>query len=304
MSGYWLSLPFRFSSGLLLSDLENEAAVMLEGRVAVVRYHGRRPRDLLLQAKELDSPDEGLELFHKLGRALFWASLELDCGVLAVPTMQGVRIEYDPRLPPPNSDEEGVDPGTIWPQPGSTLRIMAGSPRKKPITVDRFVSAITAGMQLPEIMSTDPRIARAAQFLMDSYFLAHPESRFVSLVTVLEVLKDKGKLEDEVCSEVDVFAAHMKALAESHDKQGQWAEEAIEPLLSAVARLKEMSIGAGIRSMVRRHLGGEAARLAINLYRYRSILVHSGEAPDINRRIIEAQDLVRHLMARVVQYGV
>jgi hypothetical protein len=120
-----------------------------------------------------------------------------------------------------------------------------------PKILDTLRQSLAAGFGHPgmEKALTSPRIALACQLFVDAHFEASHEARLLSLMGVLEVLKDQKASSEDAQSLVDKWIQESAQLdiVEAHSFRG------------TLQHLKSISISRGISSVVGRHLGPDRA---------------------------------------------
>ena len=160
----------------------------------------------------------------------------------------------------------------------------------------RFMEGLRIGLtaRKPIEAMLDPKVKLAGLLYSDTYFEVSPQARLIGFIGVLEVLKDQGPRSEAAADLLDRW---------SHELNLPVADE-VESLRQSLRQLKSISIGQGIRSIVRRHLGAPSAREVTALYSLRSRLVHDGAIPDdIEVRAREAASLAARLLAAILSKG-
>lgn len=140
----------------------------------------------------------------------------------------------------------------------------------------------------------DERVELACQLFVDSHFEASDEARFLSLIGILEVLKDSGEVSETA-----------RALIGQWDKEAKMLDrEEANSIRGGLKYLQTVSIGRGIRYLVDRHLGADKAREASKLYHLRSQLVHDGRKPESFSKVVrEAEALTKDLLSSILMRG-
>jgi hypothetical protein len=108
---------------------------------------------------------------------------------------------------------------------------------------------------------TDRYVKLATELYVDSHFEVSNSARFIGLIGVLEVLKDKNPASDSARRLVDGWIREATTTLEDDESKS---------VLGSLRRLKDISISQGIASVVERHLGHECAKEAKELYGLRS----------------------------------
>jgi hypothetical protein len=238
-----------------------------------------------------DSAEDARRMFSTLKAGALGAGLYAGCGVRITDDL----LELNDTTPLPSELDrpmvyrEGRDLSGIF--------LHAGEPRFiASKVVPRFMEGLRTGLTFESvsIAMQNQRVQLAALLYADSYFEKSPQARFLALIGVLEVLKDHDPISTDAQKLIDRFVEEVKQ-ADVPEAQS---------LTQRLGYLKTVSINQGIRSMVRRHLGDEAARNVGKLYDHRSRLVHNGAvAVDIDTVVGQAQVLVMQLMAKILSKG-
>ncbi len=237
------------------------------------------------------SADQARDQFQAVRTALLTASLTTGMGI----RINDAVVQLADGAPPPDVDtpfiyKEGHDLRQLVLIPGKTHKQMA---KFMPKFREGFEFGISSSSALKAIKND--RVKLAFEIYTDSFFETSDSARFVALVGVLEVLKDKGPTSDGARSLVERWIQETSTLE---------AEEA-NSFRSRLAWLKEISIAQGIASVVTRHLGEDRGREAKSLYGRRSTLVHAGERlldPTSAVRL-QAEQLVMDLLADILMCG-
>jgi hypothetical protein len=278
-----LSVPFRTAPGLRLT----EAHPLAFGGVRAELFPAPAGQARIVAAG-LESADAARELFESLRIGLIAGSLNIGWGIRVRP----VAAVLDDTSPVPAE----VDLALIYPEGKdlSRLLVVAGPPSMQPGKVLPVLEA-SLGFGLSSAPAraamADERVRLAVDLYTGSYFETSPEAQFLSLVGVLEILKDKAPSSEPAQALVDEWIRQARTLSDDEAASIQ----------GSLRFLKMMSISRGIASTVRRHLGPESARAAQDLYQARSKLVHDGIRPAdppgtarLARKIVT--DLIGHVL--------
>lgn len=133
------------------------------------------------------------------------------------------------------------------------------------------------------------KLMLAIDLYNESHFIGHPETRFLSLVTVVEVLVDRPPVDGRAMAFLDECLELLseRSLDECH----------AQSLKSGIAGLKKQSIGSACIAAATQ--AGCDARLMRQCYRARSELLHSGEStsdPDLPRQPHLLDELVHRMI--------
>jgi hypothetical protein len=237
----------------------------------------------------LPSPEETERVFAALKRGVVAASVELSTGIRVV---DGLAILYDDNDPLPQQRDQPF----ACPQGRNLARLVIsiGPTRfNMPKILDKLRASLHVGFYQAgfEEALADPRTTLACQLFIDGHFEATSEARFLSLMGVLEVLKDKDSVSEAALQLVDQWISESAQLVEVEAKS----------FSGTLRHMKEISINRGIQSRVGRHLGPDKALVAKRLYGIRSKLVHDGLRPDDLEDIVrKTESLVRELLVSIL----
>jgi len=162
-----------------------------------------------------------------------------------------------------------------------------------PKILDTLRQSLEVGFHHPGVKEAlkHPRTALASQLFIDSQFEASDEARLLSLMGVLEVLKDQGASSAAAQLLVDKWIQESAQLDEVESNSFR----------STLKFMKSISIGRGIRGVVEHHLGPERARETQKLYDLRSTLVHEGKRPDdLADAVRRTESIARDLLSKVL----
>lgn len=147
----------------------------------------------------------------------------------------------------------------------------------------------------------NPSLSEKQRLALDLYNLSHFEgtskTRFLTLITVIEVLATRQKRQVSV-----------RALLKKFKEQATEADlqpEVLRSLSDALGTLERQSIGEACRQFVTDHAPGEDAVYFTNCYKARSQLVHSGgtDRPEASDPV-RLDELVSRLILRSLAKGV
>jgi hypothetical protein len=281
-----LAVPFTSAPHVPFTEVLTETVT---GR-AITFQKGSAPYGFLL-IEELKSVEEARHQFEALKRGMLAASLAIGCGI---------RIKHDLLV---------IDDATKLPsQPDqpytchqdrkdSRLAIRVGEPTfQLPRVLPKVMHGLAVGLGSSFAVEAlrDEHVALACDLYVDSYFERSVPARFISLMGVLEVLKDQDPVSTKAVLLVDDWLKQLDQLQteEANSFQGQ------------LCHMKQLSISRGIGRVVRRHLEEKRAREAQKLYGIRSNLVHKGQQPaDLGESLELTQLLVRELLVKILQAG-
>ncbi|WP_239341858.1 hypothetical protein [Frankia sp. CiP3] len=279
-------MPFTVSPALRLVD---EIAGQFGG--LKLKLKPATPGFNCVVVEDLVSADQAREAFQQLKVGLLAAGLYTGCGVRVSDDL----FEFDGSTPPSGRPgqavlcQQGQQFLSVYFEFGDAAFI---ADRALP----RFLEGLRAGITFDPVSLAmqDTQVRLASVLFTDSYFESSPQARFIGLMGVLEVLKDK---ESASSATQKLVTRWMDEVRREHPPEEQ-------ALLGQLGWLRTVSVGQGIRSMTRRHLGDEASRTATMLYRHRSTMVHDGSIPENLATLLDqAEILVRQLLAKIFSAG-
>jgi hypothetical protein len=163
-----------------------------------------------------------------------------------------------------------------------------------------FVDAITSQVaRQTALRPPDAKVETARDLFMAADIEVSSRSKFLILVTALEVLAVRHRRSDELQRHIDHLVELTKVRRESAtDRSG------IDGLLNSLHREREQSITSAIKELAASAPGygdeaGETARRAADCYEARSRIVHDGVEPegfDINADMSWVRSLVHALV--------
>lgn len=160
---------------------------------------------------------------------------------------------------------------------------------------DRFLTEIERAYEL------SPHLTQKAKIAFDlhnsSYFEASPNARFLTLISVVEVLSITEDLSHEVITLIDEFIRIAKGSSLSSDEKSN--------LISRIGGLKKQSVSSSARSLVNQYLGDEHASFFAKTYDIRSGLLHDGvlrcNEQEFRSMLNSLTTMVSDLLIKVVQ---
>jgi Apea-like HEPN len=239
-----------------------------------------------------ESSDQARDQFEAVRTGLLAASLTTGMGI----RIKDEVVQLADGAPPPD-----VDMPFIFKE-GHDLRQLVIIPGKVQVQMAKFMPRFRQGLEFgltsPSALTAmvNDRVRLAFEIYTDSFFETSDSARFLSLVGVLEVLKDQQAVSDDARSLVERWIEETSVLLPPEAKSFR----------SRLVWLREISIAQGIASVVTRHLGAERGKEAKNLYGKRSKLVHDGkrliDSTSSVRR--QAEQLIMDLLADILKRGV
>ena len=245
-----------------------------------------------IRIEGLESEQAARDLFRSLLVGLFVGSLTVSWGI---------RVQNDVKVlheDSPKPNERGVP--LIF-QEGKDLGGLIVIPGEVQIQLEKVLPKLLASLEFgltstpAQTIITNRYVKLATELYIDSHFEVSDSARFIGLISVLEVLKDKNRASDSARRLVDEWIREAATTLEGNE---------LKSFLGNLRRLKNVSISQGIASVVGRHLGHERATEAKELYDIRSKLVHDGISPDNPAGTIRrAQQIVMDLLAHILVTG-
>jgi hypothetical protein len=286
-SKWVLRVPFIAEPGFTL-DAEREAT--FAGINAKFRAASFGYTDLIIEG--LDSDQAARKLFEDVRRGLFAASLTIDWGL----RVRDEILTISGSTPLPNQ----VEIPMIHRDTQNLRRLVT----KVTVTgkqIDKvwptFIDSINIGITSESAAQalTYDRVKLAFELHADSYFEQSEAARFIGLIGIFEVLKDRNP--------VSVSAQQM--IRKWKDEVSSLEDAEAASLTGSLNYLTRISIARGIGSVVDRHLGPDAAKEATALYRMRSELVHDGKYPDDFADVVRrTKQIVKDLLGHIIMTGV
>ena len=247
----------------------------------------------------LESEQAARDLFQTIRAGFFAASLMISWGVRSrdevkiIPEGSSLYEVLGPSL------VDNTDMPLIY-QEGQDLRRVRGK-LERGINIDKvwpkFVEAlkVAATSQFATGALADPRVKLAFELYVDSHFELSDSARFLEVVGVLEVLKDKSAVSEAALELIKKWREDVAKLEDDDEAKS---------IRGSLDHLMSMSISRGISSVVKRHLDPDRAREAAELYGMRSDLVHYGKRlADPWNDIKRARQLVVDLLAHILMSG-
>lgn len=285
-SKWVLRVPFIAEPGF---TLEAEREATFAGINAKFRATSFGYTDLLIES--LDSEQAARRLFEDVRRGLFAASLTIDWGL----RVRDEALTISGSAPLPNQ----VEIPMIY-EDTQNLRRLVVEATVTGTQIDRvwprFIDSINIGITSESATRalTCDRVKLAFELHAESYFEQSDSARFIGLIGVFEVLKDKNPVSDPALQMIRKWQDEISSLK---------AAEAAS-LRGSLNHLMRISIARGIGSFVDRHLGSDVAKEATALYRMRSELVHDGKRPDDFTNVVRrTKQIAKDLLAHIIMTG-
>ncbi|HCT80665.1 MAG TPA: hypothetical protein DGG94_22305 [Micromonosporaceae bacterium] len=268
--------------------LTESLSEVIDGRVVAIEVGKTIDRFVI---RGLADADDARQQFEVMKGAVLAASLQIGGGVRVrhdlVIVDDATKPPSDPSLPIAFSEGRSLS--------GIMLGVGQVSFQTEKV-LPAFLAALRFGFSSTQLRLAlrDERVALAGVLYVDSYYETSVQAQFLSLVGVLEVLKDQAPRSAAALDMIGRWRSEVKAL-EDHEAQA---------IRGTLKDMTTISIGQGIRSVVRRHLGEESAREAKILYELRSELIHTGTtSADLNEARRRAARFANSLLMRILMAG-
>ena len=282
-----IQVPFVSAPELCFTE---ELAKTVAGSTVFIRP-GTAPYSRLV-VEELATIDQARDQFLTLKRAMLAASLNVGCGIyiknnLIVFDDDRAQLPSEPDQPFVCRQERNL----------AHLIITVGEPQfQLPHALPKLIESIEIAMTSKFAVEAicDQSVALACDLYTSSFYEKTFASRFISLIGVLEVLKDQDRVSPEAIRLIDAWL----------DTLDQLESAEATSLRDQLEFMKLISISRGISSVVTRHLGPDRTREVRKLYKIRSKLIHTGEHPDNLRDSLELTEIiVRELLIKILLAG-
>ena len=285
-SKWSLMIPFITAPGFTLGE---SRTVTFGGLQAEVRPGSLGYTRIVIDG--IESARAAHDLFEAVRIGMLIASININWGIRLLSNV--LTLGFD--SPMPNEPDVPL----IYPKGKSlrrmVLRIDVGQ-MSPDMVLPKLLESLELGLSLEPARRamSDDRVGLAVELYIDSHFETSDSARFIGLVGVLEVLKDKDPSSDAAKTLIDKWRQEASNLA----------QEEANSIQSSLAFLNSISISRGIGSVVKRHLGEDRMKEARDLYMARSILVHDGIRPtDSADTVRRTQQIVRELLGRILMSG-
>lgn len=256
-------------------------------RLSIEEGSGQRPQRITVRSSGFATRDEafaaGVEMKQALGVAGVVTDVPMNLGDDTSSTRWArslrdkLREDHGVDL---RGDVHGIDIVDDDDPPPVYLRMEAEG--QVGVPVDRFLTALGAALADHYDSPLAPRDRLAAEVFMAAAFEANTRARFLTHVTVLEILADRGSRPHAA------VAVLQRALTNLDEVGGQLDDADYQSLRSGIAGLKHESIshsvrrlGTGLDPTAIPGLRGEAVEDFLSrCYELRSLLVHDGDTPE------------------------
>jgi hypothetical protein len=272
-TNYQIRIPFIVQPGHFF----NSGEFSIEGFPAQLEV---REGLHILWIRRLPTEQAAQELLNRICPLFDWVALQTNWGIEVDCTLQEVVLLDKPS--PPGSLLPGAQGFAnegrpiIFPE---GPRIAIGRAGEVSVRLDspieRFVEALETGLSipgLPERIKKD-RIRVAVEIFVSSFFEGSQYAKYLSRITVLEVLKEQRDYPAEVQDAVGRWQGEVREFRQS----GVIDQPTANSLYGSLRWLKQESLGRAISRLVAETLDQKAAEEADRLYNIRHRIVHDGE---------------------------
>lgn len=160
-----------------------------------------------------------------------------------------------------------------------------------------LINAIEASLNSDKLIA-DAKLKLALDIYRSSFYEDLPNSRFLSLITILEVLSPKGDKDDNAQRLIDKWDEERKSLLETCEKGHK---QSLKDLGNALKFAREQSIRSSIHDFVLAELGDtEKAKAAKYWYDVRSKLVHDGVFKNEKNISITIDSIVKEILQKKI----
>lgn len=250
----------------------------------------------ILEVHGFSDRREAEEFLQDLGGSLLWAQVAVSTGIGFNLDPQDVTYCKNPSEaahnlfgPGERKPVDGAIDGSraaIYPSDKQIAVLTAGKVSVSiGIPADRLMSALADGIAISKTapFTRCERLQLASEIYRQSHFESSPKARFLSQMTVLEVLSVRRKRANEIQTLVKNWEHQLQEIRE--DSEDQIEIRAFESLATSVRALKTESTTEAIRNLVREALESlkdpQASELVNQigaLYKVRSDIAHGRRA--------------------------
>ncbi len=315
-STWTISLPFTLSPGKEISLKDG----VHQGKVDQWECCLSRGESIYtLKVSGLPDSSEAEAFVQRLGGGLLWVRGSVQSGIQFNLNLGNVTYFDDPKKAARNIFgpdtkrlvECVIDRGrtAIYPSEKQIATVTAF-----PVTVsmgippERFISALAKGTCLPNAAQVveNRRIMLASEIYSQSHFESSLKSRFLSQMTVLEVLSDRPKQPNELQKYIQKWVLEVDEVLQLCKNLGE--KKTIERFKDRIHKLKEESITESVRVFVRKAMkqimdpkASELAGKIGALYGVRSDIVH-GRNVNVGQSPAELQEIVSKSLLAAIEH--
>lgn len=293
IKGYYLRIPFRMDHGKLISGLDELEPFSVAGynvRIKKLKDFGDYHAIIV---SSFDTKQAACDFFIKLRAALFWVSLKSKMGIEYSKSVEDAELPEPHKFKVKNKEiiietnysrfKPAIMPFGKKGYSSGTGSIGKGTLRNRGDIIAKYMEE---GFKFPfsENVIHDEKLNLAIELYSYSFFDISINSRFITLVSVLEALTPS----DEIISETSINALELakKHIKGKRDKYARESEEYndLNLLVSKIGKLKYQTIGTSMRNYIEglaktyKELGDPeiiSDKLKV-IYNNRSELLHNG----------------------------
>jgi hypothetical protein len=251
---------------------------------------GNRPDALVLTQRGIATADQAREQAEATKYALMRTGLVTNVPMLFGKNESSLRLSSllvdrvrEASGVTPRPDVHGIDIMDEADGPTAAFQLQAEGYVRTPI--DKFLAELTTTLNRNwRDFASHARLGLAVEVFMGADMERTPRTRFLDLVTVLEILAERGSRSQAAIAIVD------EAMAKLEGQRANLGNEEANSLRGALSDLKTRSISRSIRDLAAGLDTAEIAgfkesdigRFLGGCYTLRSRLVHDGVAPETN----------------------
>lgn len=317
VSGYTLRVPVRTLGDKPVTGIDTPLSLTVGDRVA--RLHADPPR-LVISIDGFQTEAEAKGYLPRVIAGLWGLVVKHNIAFRSNLVVQAVSYPPDPvaagnniartfgeESGPPVDGIAGVDDVVVFPT-GARMRYIGGGDARGSVSsaVHVVVPTLVQGTShpAPEEVTSDKRFGLALELFNAHFYESSLCAKFLTLVTILEVLAPEMKKHAAAQELMDEWNAALKErIALERDEEALFAFNCLK---SELFFRRETSILRRIRALVRQEFGHlpatrweELERYAVEAYNARSKLQHTGalDPNDLSELHARALDIVRQLLA-------
>lgn len=160
---------------------------------------------------------------------------------------------------------------------------------------EQFISALEKAYCLSPEFTEREKVA--FDLYNSSFFEATTVARFLTLVSVVEVLTVSERMDEDVIELIDELI--------THSKQSSLEQKNKDSVINRLGVLKNHSISASSRQLIQKYLGVGESRTFVDIYNIRSGLLHDGvlrcEEKEFGERLHLLNNMVSQLLLKIME---
>ena len=244
---------------------------------------------------------------NRLYCGLMWVAIKLDYGIVPNMELQNISHASEPTRPensnliPAGTEAIANDGACIYRDDLKIRFVKVGKPVVRlDQEFERLAGLLNEAMSIPTCRDgpLNRKAKLAFELFSSSFYESSANSRFVTLINCLEVLKEQAERPHELVSLIERWTGDL-------DEMGRKGADidggSMQSLKSAIGSLRRESIGHAIRGLVVRLLQDEErASEAVKLYHLRGGLLHEAKTDKVGSSLGQLELLVRDLLRAVL----